>query len=125
MFVINQDGSIFLTRGDTAVIEISAKTADGSDHTFLVGDIVRLKITNRKRCDQVVLVKDVNVEEVSTSVSLTLDKGDTRFGEIIHKPVDYWYEVELNPDIAHQTMIGYDVDGPKIFRLFPEGGEVT
>ena len=124
MFVINQDGSIFLTRGDIAIIEISAKTDNGSDHTFLAGDIVRLKITNRKRCDQVVLSKDVTIKEDCTNVDIILGKDDTRFGEIINKPVDYWYEVELNPDTAPQTMIGYDADGPKIFRLFPEGGGV-
>lgn len=123
MFIINQDSSIFLTRGDTAVIEISAKGNDGSDHVFEIDDIIRLKVMNRKRCDQVVLQKDVQVEESTTVVTISLDREDTRFGDIIHKPVDYWYEVELNPDTVPQTIVGYDADGPKVFRLFPEGGD--
>lgn len=37
--------------------------------------------------------------------------------------MDYWYEVELNPETEAQTIIGYDEDGPKIFRLYPEGDD--
>lgn len=125
MFVINQDSSIYLTRGDIALLEISAKTEDDTDHIFQVGDVVRLTITNRKRCDQIVLQKDVVVDVASTTVNLYLEREDTRFGDVIHKPVDYWYEVEVNPDTAPQTIVGYDSNGPKIFRLYPEGGDGT
>ena len=54
-------------------------------------------------------------------VTISLSSTDTRIGEIINKPVDYWYEIELNPDTTPQTIIGYDADGPKILKLFPEG----
>jgi hypothetical protein len=70
-----------------------------------------------------VLEKDVTVEEETSVVSITLERTDTKLGGIINKPVDYWYEVELNPDTTPQTIVGYDSDGPKIFRLFPEGGD--
>lgn len=123
MFIINGDQSIFLTRGDIAVLEIGAKAANGEPYEFQVGDIVCLKVTNRKRCDQVVIQKSVTVTEASATVGIYLDSDDTRFGEVIHKPTDYWYEVELNPDTAPQTIIGYDSEGPKIFRLFPEGAD--
>jgi hypothetical protein len=39
--------------------------------------------------------------------------------------VDYWYEVELNPDEDCQTIVGYDEDGAKVLRLFPEGADVN
>ena len=58
------------------------------------------------------------------TVTVTLDNKDTKFGDIISKPVDYWYEVELNPETKPQTIVGYDEDGAKIFKLFPEGKEV-
>jgi hypothetical protein len=75
----------------------------------------------KKNCDNVVLQKDVLVESEMSTVDVNLERSDTKLGNIIDKPVDYWYEIELNPDTTPQTIIGYDSDGPKIFRLFPEG----
>ena len=123
MFVINDDGTIYLTRGDIAVLEIGAKKSEDENYIFQIGDVVRFKVFEKKKCDNVVLSKKVVVEEESKKVTLILDKTDTKIGELIHKPKDYWYEVELNPDTAPQTIVGYDVDGPKILRLFPEGDD--
>lgn len=123
MFTINQDNSIFLTRGDIAVIKFSADKRDGSPYIFKDGDIVRFKVFEKKQCDNVFIKKDVTISDDTATVDITLERIDTKIGEIINKPVDYWYEIELNPDTTPQTLIGYDDDGPKIFRLFPEGGE--
>lgn len=123
MFVINNDKSIYLTRGDIAVVQVSANNTDGELYNFQPGDIIRLRVYEKSRCDCVVLNKDVEVEEESTVVDISLTKEDTKIGELIHKPKDYWYEVELNPDTSPQTIIGYDVNGPKIFKLFPEGAD--
>ena len=57
-------------------------------------------------------------------VEIYLTEEDTKIGEVISKPKDYWYEVELNPDEEPQTIIGYDEDGAKIFKLFPEGDDI-
>lgn len=123
MFRINEDMSIYITRGDTATFTVSAKEDTGVLHTFVPGDTVRLKITEKKNCGEVVLEKDFPVFEETTSVVLVLSGEETRFGEVISKPRDYWYEVELNPETAPQTIIGYDEEGAKIFRLYPEGDE--
>lgn len=124
MFVINDDNSIYLTRGDIANIDVTAKTEDGEQYTFKVGDVVRFKAFKRRNCTDVVLVKDVVVEEETTVVTVLLRKDETKFGDFINKPTNYWYEVELNPDTVPQTIIGYDDDGEKIIRLFPEGGDL-
>ena len=125
MFVINEDKSIYLTRGDIAVVEVSATALNGEPYTFVAGDVVRIKVFEKKGCDCVVLSKDTVVEESTSTVEILLEKEDTKIGELIHKPKDYWYEIELNPDIAPQTIIGYDEDGAKVFRLFPEGSDVN
>lgn len=122
MFLINNDKSIYITRGDIAVLEITANVSEEELYTFKPGDIVRFKVVEKKQCNNVVLTKDLTVTDETTSVSILLEYNDTKLGENISKPVDYWYEVELNPDTTPQTIIGYDADGPKIFRLFPEGG---
>lgn len=125
MFVINADKSIYLTRGDVALIVISATKSDNESYIFQIGDVVRLRVMEKKNCDNVVFQKDVEVDSESSTVDMNLDGSDTKLGDIIDKPVDYWYEIELNPDTTPQTIIGYDSDGPKIFRLFPEGVDIN
>ena len=122
MFSINEDQSIYLTRGDSVSLEISATMSDTGMYMFKPGDVIRFQIFEKGRCDNVVLSKDVTVNAETSIVNVPLHSSETRLGELIHKPKDYWYEVELNPDTEPQTIIGYDTSGPKVFRLFPEGG---
>ena len=121
MFVINDDLSINITRGDSAVFSVAAKVGE-NEYTFKVDDVVRFKVFAKKDCEEVVLQKDVKVAEETNLVEIALDSDETKIGDVISKPTDYWYEVELNPDGYAQTIIGYDEDGAKIFKLFPEGG---
>lgn len=123
MFEVNNDLSIHITRGDIALLTLTADSGNGAC-VFAEGDIVRFKVYEKKGCDCVVLMKDITVEETTETVNILLTGDDTRIGELIHKPKDYWYEVELNPDTNPQTIIGYDDDGAKVFRLYPEGKEI-
>lgn len=123
MFVINEDKSIYITRGDVAFFSIEAKTDTGEKYKFMPGDVVRFKVFERKACENVVLSKDFGIETEAEEVSIYLEEKDTKFGEVISKPVEYWYEVELNPYTDPQTILGYDEDGAKVFKLFPEGNE--
>lgn len=124
MFVINDDMTMNVTRGDAGAFGVQAKLGE-TDFTFRVGDVVRFKVFAKKDCTDVVLSKDVRVTESTSTVQISLDADNTKFGEVISKPVDYWYEVELNPDTKPQTIIGYDEDGAKVLRLFPEGGSMN
>ena len=121
MFAINEDNSIYITRGDVAVIEVSAVDSSGEQHTFQPGDVVRLQVFEKKNVERIKLSKSVLVEEATTVVEILLETEDTRYDGLVHKPTDYWYEITLNPVTAPQTIVGYDEDGPKVFRLFPEG----
>lgn len=120
MFAIDEYKTVHLTRGDIAVIKVGAVDQDGSEHLFKAGDVVRLTVFESGRHDDVVLQKQVEVEVDAASVDISLDSADTALDGIINKPEDYWYELELNPDTAPQTIVGYDEDGPKVFRLYPE-----
>lgn len=123
MFEVNNDLSIHITRGDIALLTVTADSGNAA-YVFEKGDIVRLKVYEKKGCDCVVLMKDITVEETTEKVDILLTGDDTRIGEVIHKPKDYWYEVELNPATNPQTIIGYDENGAKVFRLYPEGKEI-
>ena len=132
MYLVNDDLSIYATRGDTVLLNVQAMKG-GAPFTFPAGSVIRIKVFEKKNCENVVLQKVVTVEEDTEIVAVVLTKNDTKIGSIISKPVDFGYEVELDPFTNPQTIIGYDEEGPKVFRLFPEGkdlddsesGEVT
>ena len=121
MFKIDSKKTIYLTRGDVAIINVTATNNDGSEYTFKNGDVVRLSIFKAGNCHNVVLKKDVSVEEDKNYVEISLTSAETKIGDIINEPVDYWYEIVLNPETEPQTIVGYFKD-PVIFRLLPEGG---
>ena len=123
MFQVNEDLSIYVTRGDVVYLKVSADNG-GKPYTFEAGEVVRLKIYGKKNAENVVLQKDFPVVHTTQGVEIILTEADTKIGSVVNKPVDYWYEVELNPYDNPQTIIGYDEDGAKLFRLFPEGADV-
>ena len=123
MFKVNTDLSIEITRGDAVEFVVTAQE-NGENYVFKSGDIVRFKVFEKKGCDCVVLQKDFGVESDTEEVTIVLEEADTKIGELIHKPKDYWYEVELNPDTLPYTIIGYDADGAKVFKLYPEGRDL-
>ena len=116
MFVQNDDLSIYVTRGDECDIAFT--------HAFKKGDVVRFKVTKKKDCGTVMLQRDFNVATSGDMFTIHLEGDETKLGEVISKPTDFWYEVELNPDTDPNTIIGYDEDGAKILRLYPEGKDV-
>ena len=125
MFVVNDDLSIYATRGDIVCLNVSA-TDDrtGKPYEFQPGDVLQMKIYTKKNAEEVVLQKDFPVVAKTDVVGVVLTEADTKIGDVISKPVDYWYEVTLNPYTNPQTFIGYDEDGAKIFKLFPEGKDI-
>ena len=123
MFNINEDKSIHATRGDIVFFSVGAMQGE-EVYMFQPGEVVRFKVYGKKDANNVVLQKDFPVYEEINMVDITLTEQDTRIGEVISKPVDYWYEIELNPFDIPQTLIGYDDDGAKVFKLFPEGRDL-
>ncbi|MBR5544861.1 MAG: SGNH/GDSL hydrolase family protein [Clostridia bacterium] len=125
MFLAEEDLTLHITRGDAGEITVRAidEKNDGTEapYVFKAGEVLRLKVYEKKNCSKVVLQKDFGVVENTEMVTLALTEADTKIGDTISKPVDYWYEIELNPFTEPQTIVGYDDDGAKILRLYPEG----
>ena len=123
MFQVNEDLSIYCTRGDAVLFKTDAKL-EGEPYLFKAGDLVRFKIFEKKNVENVLLSKDFPVNEDTEEVEIYLSKEETRIGTLISKPKDYWYEIELNPFTDPHTLVGYDEEGAKVFKLFPEGANV-
>ena len=124
MIKVDNEKTIRVNRGDSGTLIFSANVEQtGDTYEFQVGDIVRLNVTKANKENEVVLSKDVTISEVSTTVELPLDSTDTKIGDVINRPITYWYDVELNPDSNSTTIIGYDEDGPKLFILDPESSK--
>ena len=126
MAKMDENYNIETTRGD--VLSFNVKTINKNDNTpyvFQVGDVIRFKIMEANNCEQILVQKDVTVSEISKSVLLTIPSDEMKIGNIINTPVDYWYEVELNPDTDSRiTILGYTkATGPRILTLTPEGGD--
>ena len=123
MYQVNDDMSIYVTLGDCIAFTVEAEDQNGESFTFSKGDVLRLRIFEKKNCSAVVLQKDFRITSKTNTVEMSLSSTETKFGDIISKPKDYWYEIELINEEAEasRTIIGYDMDGAKIFKLFPEG----
>ena len=124
MFAIDKNMNLYLTRGDGVLIPVSCKKSNGDPYTFRQGETLTLRVFKKRRCAEVVLTKAVTVTADSETVDIFLSSADTRIGDAVNGPVEYWYEIELNSGTeASQTVIGYDRRGPKIFRIYPEGAD--
>jgi len=110
------DNIIRINRGDRKTFRLVAKSG-----SFKVGDIIKFSVVKKKNFNEVVLQKKFVINEDGTDFYFTLTKKDTTIGEIINKPVTYWYEIEYNGD---QTIIGYDENKQKEFILLPEAKDV-
>lgn len=116
MFRRDDDNTIHLTRGDICDLPIM--------YMFSAGDVIRFKVMKKKDCNTIMLQRDFVCESGMDTYVISLSGDDTKIGEVISKPTDYWYEVELNPDTNPETILGYDEDGAKILRLYPGGKDV-
>ena len=123
MFHIDTAKTIHITRGDIATLKFSAKFRSGESYLFKKNDIVRFTIVEKNHYESMVLKKDVVIDADTETAVVYLHEADTKIGSVINKPKDYWYEVVVNPETAPQTIIGHDVTGPKIFRMYPEGDD--
>jgi len=118
MIKFDEDGTTLLvTRGDKGSVIVKLK--EGC--IFKVGQEVSLVVVKRRGyTEKPVLEKSVIVQEESNIVQIPLSGEDTKIGEYINMPVEYWYNIVVDGD---QTIFGSDEDGEKIFRLFPEPKE--
>lgn len=90
-------------------------------YQFQVGDVVKFNIYDRKGYDkEAVMSKLFEVDTATYELALSLNEGDTTFGEIPNKPTTYWYDITLNDDL---TIVCYNEDGAREFIQYPAKGD--
>lgn len=114
--------TIEVNRGDELNLNLSLKLDSGEDYTFEEGDKIVFSLYEKgKMSDNAILIKEVDATPDTTNLEISLTSNETKIGEMINKPVEYWYEIELND---RYTVIGYDDKGAKRFILYPEGSKI-
>lgn len=120
--MIRIDGkTIKISRGDSGFIKLTISLSATQKYEFQIGDKVQLRILEKKNYDNVVIKKEVIIQNICTEVEINLEEQDTTIGDIVNKPQTFWYEVSLN---EIQTVVGYDDDGPAEFIVYPANGGV-
>lgn len=108
--------TIRISRGDSGTIKLTIPLSDTENYEFQVGDKVQFRVFEKKNYNNVFLDKEINIEEITSAIDICLTEKDTSIGEVINKPVTYWYEISLNET---QTVVGYDDDGAAELILYP------
>lgn len=126
MAIMNSNYNIECNRGSMLSVTYKfRRKTDGMFMTFENGDVIRFKIMEKGHNENVILQKDFEIAEHTDSVNIMIPSDEMKIGEMINKPVDYWYEIELNPDKPSTiTLLGFTkATGGRIFTLSPEGGD--
>ena len=113
--------TISLTRGDrcTITLKVHPKESENEEFIFHTGDKVSFGVYGKKELEKPpILFKEILVDEPTNILNICLESSDTKVGPMLNKPIEYWYEIQLN---YYQTIVGYDESGPKLFILYPEG----
>ena len=125
MFKINGH-TILLTRGDECTITLKVRPVDtgsNEEYAFKPGDLIAFGVYSKKGLDSPpLLLKEIAIEENTNIVNISLESSETKLGLMLNKPIEYWYEIQLN---YKQTILGYDESGPKVLMLYPEGDDVN
>ena len=104
-----------VSRGDSGTVNLRLKNT-----TFRPEDDVVFKIYEVQGLDSAPIIEvHTSVEEESDTINIELNGEEhTNFGDLGNEIVDYWYEIAVNED---RTIIGFDENGAKIFKLYPTG----
>ena len=119
-----ENRNIDTVRGDMLPISLDLVDINDNSISFKIGDVLRFKIFDKKDVQNVILQKDFVVETETKEFYIEIPAEDMEIGELTTKPVEYWYEIKLNPDTPKRTtIVGSDkVLGTPIITLLVAGG---
>ena len=102
MLEIIDDRNIEVTRGNVLALTVMAEN-EGTEYQFSKDDIIRFKIMEAKNVNNVILQKDFKVLDNTTEQDIEIAADEMKIGNLSSKPIDYWFEIELNPDMKFMS----------------------
>lgn len=137
MIAIGEDGkTIHLTRGDATSKSYNRLAFNFPIYNFGTGqeEYYEFQITDKiaficfeKKgyTKEEILRKEYTLEEIgytepTTVVEIPLTEEDTKKFPLTNKAQTYWYDIVLNDTT---TILGFDDEGAKLIRVYPEGEE--
>ena len=120
-----KNNTIYLTRGDKAIIPLVIPINEEKTefYQFQIGDVVTFAVYEEDGYDKCAqILKEITIDEVVETCNIELTSEETKIGELINEPVNYWYEIVLNNE---ETVLGFEAETltPQIFVLLPEGSD--
>ena len=106
--IINKN--VYVNRGDALTLHLVNRTGD-----FKAGDWLTLSICEENNLENTLLTKRIDISVTSAETKSLCEAFKTGYKI-------FWYEIELNDNT---TLIGYDLDGPKLFVLYPEASKIS
>lgn len=115
--IINKN--VYVNRGDALTLHLVNRTGD-----FKAGDWITLSICEENNLENTLLTKRIDLTEASDVADIAISSAETKsLCESFKSGYKrFWYEIELNDNT---TLIGYDIDGPKLFVLYPEASKIA
>ena len=108
---------ISLSKGDKGVIQFDM-TQDGEPVILDGTDKITMAIYEEENLDKdplKVIEAEINLDE--NIAEIPINEATTDFVPEDNMPFNYWYQIEW----AGNVVIGYDKEGPKTFRVYPQG----
>lgn len=111
--------TIMLTRGDAITIDFSVEE---QEFEFRKGDRLKFSVYKpRKMQEPPIFEKNIIVDKTTKIVEINLTSEETKtLAEMKSRIIELWYEIEFN---GMTTTLGYDEEGAKLIKIFPEGSE--
>jgi protein involved in polysaccharide export with SLBB domain len=118
----NTTKRISINRGDDNVgFTFSIPLEDDEKYEFQIGDVITFGVYGKNKLEEPALIlKEITIQQATEQVDILLSTAETSIGELTNKPVECWYEIQLNKN----TIIGYDEKGAKKFIVYPEGSDI-
>jgi len=112
-------------RGDMLPLSITLEDVLDAPESFKKDDVIRFLVFDKKDVDNIHINKDFTIEEDTDELYIEIPAETMEFGEISSKPIEYGYELKLNPDKPTRvTIVGFIKDvGFPILTLLPGSGD--
>lgn len=116
--IVDENETIHINRGDKLLLEYSIDNGD-TNYVFNEGDYITFAIYGSGKMNEFPFVFEKFIPTAGSDiVNIEIPSEKMKFGDYINKPKTYWYEIQLNNE---ETTTGYDKNGAKELKLYPEG----